>query len=134
MLVCRGVRGATVAVENTSEAVLAATSELLLAMVQANEIDLDDVACVFFTTSSNLNAQFPALAARQLGWTDLAMLCAHEMDVPGSLSMCIRVLMLWNTSRKPSEIIHCYLGDAAKLRPERAQSTALLNMPTWQPA
>lgn len=136
MLACRGVRGATVATDNSAEAILAATRELLLTMVQSNEIDLDDVACVLFTTSADLTAQFPALAARQLGWTDLAMLCGHEMEVPGSITGCIRVLMLWNTARKPREIVHCYLGDAAKLRPERAQPATMLSMSTsaWQPA
>lgn len=128
MLACRGVRGATIAHENSVEAILAATRELLLTLVQANEIEIDDLACVLFSTSADLNAQFPALAARQLGWTDLAMLCNHEMEVPNSMQRCIRVLMLWNTERTPKEIVHCYLGEAAKLRPERAQPAMMLAM------
>lgn len=133
MTVCRGVRGATVASANTSDAIVAATQELLLALVEANTINVDDVACVFFTTTPDLTAQFPALAARQLGWTDLALLCGHEMYVPDSLPLCIRVLLLWNTVLKPSEIVHCYLGDAARLRPERASDRGSLEIPAaWQ--
>jgi chorismate mutase len=139
MLVCRGVRGATVALTNSSEAILEATQELLISLVEANRIDVDDVACIFFTTTPDLTAQFPALAARQLGWQDLALLCGHEMYVPDSLGRCIRVLMLWNTERKPSEIVHCYLGDAARLRPERATNgaaaPAMLELSgAWRPA
>ncbi len=125
MVVCRGVRGATVATDNSREAILAATQELLVSIVSANEIELDDIACMFFTTTPDLNATFPALAARQLGWTDLALLCSHEMDVPDSLGRCIRVLILWNTERAPRDIVHCYLGDAARLRPERATTSTL---------
>ena len=132
MLGCRGVRGATVALADTSDAILAATQELLLALVEANNINVDDVACMFFTTTADLTAQFPALAARKLGWSDLALLGAVEMDVAGSVERCIRVLMLWNTDRQPSEIIHCYLGDAARLRPERAKESALLELPAFR--
>ena len=119
MLACRGVRGATVAEDNTREAILEATRELLLALIQGNDMELEDIGCVFFTTTPDVTAEFPALAARQLGWTDLAMLCGHEMDVPGSLQRCIRVMVLWNTTRSAREIVHCYLGEAARLRPER---------------
>jgi chorismate mutase len=132
MLACRGVRGATVAQANTSEAILAATRELLLSVVAANSIDMDDVACIFFTTTPDLTAQFPALAARQLGWTDLALLCGHEMYVPDSLPLCIRLMLLWNTTRKPAEIVHCYLGDAARLRPERAKEPAMFELSAFQ--
>lgn len=139
MLVCRGVRGATVAQSNSSEDILEATQELLISLVEANRIDVDDVACIFFTTTPDLTAQFPALAARQLGWQDLALLCGHEMYVPDSLERCIRVMILWNTERKPSEIVHCYLGAAARLRPERATqpttAPAMLELSgAWRPA
>ena len=125
MLMCRGVRGAIVSKANTREAIVEATQTLLLALVEANTIELDQVACVFFTTTPDLTAAFPALAARELGWNDLALLCGHEIDVPESLGSCIRVLMLWNTTRSIREIVHCYLGDAARLRPERATPVAV---------
>lgn len=125
MLACRGIRGATVAEANSREAIVAATQELLLTMVASNEIDIENVGCVFFTTTADLTAAFPALAARELGWSDLALLCGHEMTVPGSLRCCIRVLILWNTARAARELVHCYLGDAAQLRPERATTTTV---------
>ncbi len=71
-----------------------------------------------FTTTSDLNAEFPALAARQLGWLDVPLLCSHEMGVPTALSRCIRVLVLWNTNKAPNEIRHVYLREAAALRPD----------------
>ena len=125
MIVCRGVRGAIVAHANTREAIIEATQTLLLALVEANTIELDQLGCIFFTTTPDLTAAFPALAARELGWTELAFLCGHEIAVPDSLTRCIRVLMLWNTTRSMHEIVHCYLGDAIRLRPERATPVAV---------
>ncbi len=86
-MLTRGVRGATTVKANTREAILEATAELLQAMAEANGINSEDVASAFFTSSPDLNAEFPALAARQMGWTDVALLCGHEMQVPGSLPM-----------------------------------------------
>jgi chorismate mutase len=115
----RGIRGATIAAENSQEAILAATRELLYTMIQANGIAPEDVASVHFTTTVDLNATYPALAARQLGWFDVALLCGHEMDVPGSLGRCIRILIHWNTRRRLEEIVHVYLHEARSLRPDR---------------
>ena len=117
--VCRGVRGATTVTENTKEAILEATREMMYIIIKANDMHPEDVASAYFTTTVDLNATFPALAARQLGWYDAALLCGHEMDVPGSLKRCIRVLIHWNTHRKSEEIIHVYLKDAKNLRPDR---------------
>ena len=117
--VCRGVRGATTCAEDSEEAILAATRELLYTMIQANGIDPDDVASAHFTTSVDLRATYPALAARQLGWYDVALLCGHEMDVPGSLGGCIRILIHWNTTKQAGEIRHVYLHEAQGLRPDR---------------
>lgn len=114
----RGVRGATTVKANTREAILEATTELLTAMVEANRIQPDDVASAFFTTSPDLNAEFPALAARQMGWTDVALLCGHEMAVPGALQMCLRILVHVNTEKKASELVHVYLHGARVLRPD----------------
>jgi len=115
---CQGIRGATTVEANTREAILAATTELLTEMVRANHVRTEDVASVIFTTSPDLNAEFPAVAARTLGWTHVALLCAHEMNVPGSLPMCLRILLHVNTARGPDEIVHVYLRGAQVLRPD----------------
>ena len=119
-VMCRGVRGAITVEENTSEAILAGTRKLLAALIKLNGIHEVDVASAIFTTTTDLNAEYPAVAARQLGWHDAALLCAHEMDVPHGLERCIRILLMWNTTRTPGEIRHAYLGDAADLRPDRS--------------
>ena len=116
--VCRGVRGATSADSNSHEDILQATTVLLALMIRKNGIESQDVASAIFTTTADLNAAFPALAARQLGWIDVPLLCTHEIDVPGSLKKCVRVLIHWNTDRDQSAIEHVYIKDAVKLRPE----------------
>jgi chorismate mutase len=118
---CRGVRGATTAKANTAEEILKASRQLLALMVRQNGIEPEDVASVIFTTTPDLNAEFPALAARQLGWYDAALLCVHELDVPGSLRRCIRILLHWNTDRPADEIVHVYVQEAVNLRPDRCQ-------------
>jgi len=115
---CRGVRGATTADGNTREEILKATRQLLALMIRQNGIEPQDLASAIFTTTVDLDAEFPALAARQLGWLDVALLCTHELDVPGSLRRCIRVLLHWNTCKKPSEIMHVYVKGASILRPD----------------
>ena len=115
---CCGIRGATTVETNTRKAILAASKELLKKIIEANEVDLDNIAGIWFTTTSDLNAEFPAAAARELGWYKVAMLCGHEMNVPGSLSNCLRVLMLVNTEKKNEEIVHVYLRGAGVLRAE----------------
>jgi chorismate mutase len=116
---CRGVRGATTVSENTAAAILAATRELLEQIIEANGMDPDDVASAHFTTTPDLNATYPALAARQLGWYEVALLCSQEIAVPGGLERCLRVLIHWNTRQRPSEIRHIYLHEAVSLRPDR---------------
>ena len=115
---CRGVRGATTVDANSSEAILSATRELLEALVAANDLQPMDLASAIFTVTPDLNAVFPARAARDLGWTEVALLCAHEIGVPGGLAGCIRVLLHWNTERTASEVRHVYLRGAKKLRPD----------------
>jgi chorismate mutase len=117
---CRGIRGATTAESNCSEDILKATRELLALMIRQNDIQPEDVASAIFSTTTDLDAEFPALAARQLGWLDVALMCVHELDVPGSLRRCIRILLHWNTDKAPNEIIHVYVKDAARLRPDRS--------------
>jgi chorismate mutase (EC 5.4.99.5) len=115
-LQCRGIRGAITVPANNKESIIAATKELLKELVQANEIEIDDIAAILFTTTPDLDAEFPAAATRDLGWPEpLALLCGHEMNVPGSLPRCLRILMLVNTNKKAAEIIHVYLGEARRL-------------------
>jgi chorismate mutase len=113
---CRGIRGAITVERNDRELILAAARELLSRMLEANRLDLDDVTCVFFTTTRDLNADFPAVAAREMGWKTVPLMCGHEMDVPGALPMCLRVMMLCNTDKKADEMVHIYAGGAAELR------------------
>jgi chorismate mutase len=112
----RGLRGATTADANTRSAIVSATSELLAELVSRNDLDLDDVAAAFFTTTQDLNAEFPAVAARLLGWTQIALMCGHEMAVPDAQPMCIRVMVLLNTDKRPDQLDNVYLRQAANLR------------------
>jgi chorismate mutase len=102
--------------ENTKEAILAASKELLQNMIEANQVGISDIACILFTTTPDLNAAFPAAAARELGWTQVPLLCGHEIDVPGSLSRCLRILVLFNTNKGIEEIVSVYLRGTEILR------------------
>lgn len=115
----RGIRGATVAPTDTPAAVRAATRELLERIVAANAVATDDIASVIFTVTSDITSEYPARAARELGWTGVALLGATEMAIPGSLSRCIRVLLHVNTERPASALKHIYLHEAGALRPDR---------------
>ncbi len=115
----RGVRGAISVVENSREAIVAATRELLSEMLKSNGInDFEDLASVIFTTTVDLTATFPAEAARELGMHQVPLLCASEIDVPCRLPRCVRVLMHWNTVKSQKDVVHVYLGDAKSLRPD----------------
>jgi chorismate mutase len=124
VLACRGVRGATTSNENTKTAIFEATQELLANVIESNAIEFEDMAAIFLTTSPNLNADFPAVAARALGLTEVALLCGHEMDVPDGLKNCIRVLILINTDKKQEDLNHVYLRGAVDLRNRGASSGA----------
>lgn len=126
-MVCRGIRGATTVDANIAEDILEATTDLLSALIRLNEIRPEDVASAFFTTTVDLTATFPALAARELGWTEVPLLCAHEMDVPGALGKVVRILLHVNTTRAASEIRHVYLRGARALRPVWALDDAELD-------
>ena len=121
-IVCRGVRGATTTTTNTKGAILEATTELLERLLIANDLHQTAIAAAFFTTTRDLNTEFPAVAARQMGWTDVALLDSHEMDIPGALPYCIRVLLLINTEKESCEIVNIYLRDAVNLRPRGVES------------
>ncbi len=117
-MTCRGIRGATSVEANTPEAIISATRDLLERIVAVNDVSVEDVASVIFTATPDLDAAYPARAARQMGWTHTPLLCMQEMAVRGSLSRCIRVLVLWNTERPPARVQHVYLGEARALRPD----------------
>ena len=117
-MLCRGVRGATTVDENSREEILAGTRQLLALMIRRNGIEAADVASVIFSVTVDLDAEFPALAARQLGWLDVPLLCTNEVDVPGGIQKCVRVLVHWNTDKSQADIQHIYIKDAIKLRPD----------------
>ena len=115
----RGIRGATTVPVDIKEEVLSATQELLDAILRANpSLNADDIASAIFTTTADVTSAYPALAARQIGWDFVPMLCACEIPVPGSLPMCIRVLIHWNTEKEQKDIKHIYLRGAKTLRPD----------------
>ncbi len=123
MIACRGIRGATTAAENTREAIFAATQELFNETIRVNDIQKEQVAAVFFTTTMDLNAAYPATAVRDMGWDTTALMCSHEIDVPGSLPLCIRILLMVNTERNPEELQTVYLNEAANLRDQTLQAS-----------
>ena len=112
----RGLRGATVPDDNTREAILEATTELLKTMVDSNDVVVDDIAAAYFTTTADINAEFPAAAARQLGWQYVALLCAHEMKVPNAMQGVIRIMLLVNTGKAASDLKFQYLRGTDALR------------------
>ncbi|HYR46957.1 MAG TPA: chorismate mutase [Thermoanaerobaculia bacterium] len=117
----RGVRGATTVEANDDDAIAERTRELLKILMERNGIRAEEIASAVFTMTEDLDAQFPAVAARALSdWKDVPLLCVREIPVPGSLGHCIRVLIHWNTDRPQAEIRHVFLRGARKLRPEWA--------------
>lgn len=120
-MTCRGVRGATTVQTNTRDEILAATTQLLAIMIRLNGIEPEDVASALFTVTTDLDAEFPALAARRLGWMNVPLICSYEIKVPDSLPRCIRILVNWNTEKTQKEIRHAYVNDAQQLRPDLCQ-------------
>jgi chorismate mutase len=106
---------------NSREEILTASRQLLALMIRLNEIQPEDVASAFFTLTRDLNAEFPALAARQLGWIDVPLLCGYEVEVPNALTRCIRILVHWNTNKSQKEISHVYIKKAKHLRPDLSE-------------
>ena len=116
MTECRGIRGATLESGNTADEIYGATKELLTALIESNQLEESKVATVFFTVTEDLDAVFPAAAARQLGWNSTALMCAREIPVPDSMLGCIRVLILYNTDTPQSEVTNIYLNGTDALR------------------
>ncbi|MCW2278315.1 chorismate mutase [Heliophilum fasciatum] len=119
----RGLRGAITIEENSKKAIQQGTRELLLELVDANDLVTEDIASVFFSVTPDLNADFPAYTARELGWLGVPLMCFREIDVPGALPMCIRVLIHVNTGKAQDEMVHVYLGGATSLRPDLSSRT-----------
>ncbi len=117
---CRGIRGATTVTADTAVAILSATRELLGSLIKANDLRPEDVASALFTVTPDLQAAFPAQAARQLGWQHVALMDAEEIPVPGAIPRCIRILIHWNTNKTQEQVRHVYLGKAKNLRPDLA--------------
>jgi chorismate mutase len=116
----RGIRGATTADANTAEAITDATEELLRELVTINDLDPAEVCFCYFTTTRDLTAEYPAYAARKLGWLDVPLLCGHDMEVqppnPRGVPMCVRVLLLYNTPRPQTSMRFAYLRGAEAIK------------------
>jgi chorismate mutase len=117
----RGIRGATTVERNDAAEIKEATQELLQIILAENALSTEDLVSVIFTVTPDLNADFPASSAREIGWELVPLLCATEIPVPGSLSRCIRVLIHVNTSRRQTEIVHVFLRKATALRKDLAR-------------
>lgn len=117
-MLVRAIRGAITVSENSRESILEGTRELLEEIIKKNNLNNSDIISAIFTMTSDLNAVFPAVAAREIGWTDFALMCTQEIDVPGSLKSCVRVLIHYNTHKSNEEIKHVYLRGATVLRPD----------------
>ncbi len=116
----RAIRGAITVPENTKDSILEGTRELLDEIINKNNIKKDDIISIIFSMTNDLNAVFPAVAARELGLTDVPLMCSNEINVPGSLKSCIRILLHLNTDKANSDMNHVYLKDAVALRPDLA--------------
>lgn len=117
-MLVRAIRGAITVSENTKESILEGTRQLLVEIIKRNELDNSNIISAIFTVTNDLNAAFPAVAARDLGWNNISLMCTNEIDVPASLRSCIRVLIHFNTDKSNSEINHVYLKGAEILRPD----------------
>jgi chorismate mutase len=124
---CRGVRGAIVVPENGAQSIVSSCSELFGAMTEANGIEPEDIAAIVFTATPDLGAAFPAQAAHIAGFEKVPRICAQEIDVPGALARCLRILLLWNTETPARSIEHCYLNGAETLTMRDEQAPSILD-------
>ncbi len=123
-MLVRGIRGAITVNSNTKEEIIEITKELLIALQRENNFKIEDIVSVFFSTTPDLNAAFPAQAARELGWDRAPLFDMQEIDVLGSLPRCIRILIQINCSKSQQEIRHCYLRGAKILRKDLIKETS----------
>ncbi|WHH59461.1 chorismate mutase [Petroclostridium sp. X23] len=117
----RAIRGAITVDENTKEQIINKTKQLLVEIIQSNDVSNSDMVSIFFTVTNDITAAFPPVAARELGLANVPLMTAVEMEVPGSLPKCIRVMLHLNSDKSLDEIKHVYLGNAKKLRPDLAE-------------
>ena len=120
----RGIRGAIDVAKNDRDEILQKTRTLLEAMIRENGVKASAVASAIFSLTPDLDAEFPAIAARQLGWTDVPLMCCQELRIPGSMAKVVRILLLVNTARPAKKIKHQYLGKTPRLRPDLAGKSA----------
>ncbi len=123
----RGIRGATTVEADSPALIIEATKELLQAMENKNQLVLEDIAAAIFTTTPDLRSVYPAVAAREMGWTSVPLSCFAELEVSGSLPKCIRVLLLVNTEHNQAQMQHVYLRGARVLRPDLLGGSAVEN-------
>ena len=114
----RGIRGAVTVKKNKKDEMVSSTLSLLKKMVSINKIKTEDIASAIFSVTKDLNAEFPAIAARRIGWLYTPLMCTYEVNVPGSLKRCIRVLIHVNSNKSQASMKHVYLGEAKRLRPD----------------
>jgi len=122
-MLARGIRGAITVNINTKEEIIKMTKELLIALKRENNFKIEDIVSVFFSATSDLNAAFPARAARELGWDKVPLFDMQEIEVPKSLPKCIRILIQINCQKSQTEIKHCYLRGAKILRKDLVKET-----------
>ena len=123
-MLVRGIRGAITVNNNTKEEIIKFTKELLITLQKENDFKIEDIVSVFFSVTPDLNAAFPARAARELGWDKVPLFDMQEIGVPGSLPRCIRILIQINCSKNQTEIKHCYLRGARILRKDLVKETS----------
>ena len=119
-MVLRGIRGATTVDTNSADNILKETEFLLIKLIEENNVDSTDIASIFFSLTNDLDAQFPALAARKMRLVDVPLLCLNEINIPNSIQRCIRILIHVNTNTPQKDIHHIYLKEAISLRPDKA--------------
>ena len=117
----RAIRGAIQVPANTATDIAAGVQELIAAILKANELDPSDVISVFFTSTLDLDAAFPAAACREMGFANVPLIGSVEVAVPGALDRTVRAMLHVETGRAPEEITHIYLHGAASLRRDIAQ-------------
>ena len=120
----RGIRGAVTVTENSRTAIITATEQLLNLIAGENQVGSEDIVSILFSVTADLDAAFPAEAARRLGWTMTPLMCTTEIPVSGAMEKCVRVLMHAYTKKSQSEVRHVYLGEAANLRPDLSSESA----------
>ena len=123
-MLVRGIRGATTAESNTKEEIIEKTKELLITLKKENDFKIEDIASILFSVTPDLNAAFPAQSARELGWNKVPLFDMQEIEVPGSLPGCIRILIQINCQKSQTEIKHCYLRGAKILRKDLFKETS----------